>query len=123
MRIVTFKNPEGSHPRANVDKDLCQDWKSRLPIILAGYEDRDVYNLDETGLFFRALPTKSLDEKAEVAKGGKQAKQKLTVCFCANAAFEKEIKPIVIWHSKKPRCFKGKDISQMGVKYHYNKKA
>ncbi|XP_042912235.1 tigger transposable element-derived protein 4-like [Parasteatoda tepidariorum] len=44
---------------ANVDKDLCQDWKSRLPIILAGYEDRDVYNLDETGLFFRALPTKS----------------------------------------------------------------
>ncbi|XP_042907632.1 tigger transposable element-derived protein 6-like [Parasteatoda tepidariorum] len=81
---IVFKTLCGES--ANVDKDLCQDWKSRLPIILAGYEDRDVYNLDETGLFFRALPTKSLVEKAEVAKGGKQAKQRLTVCFCANAA-------------------------------------
>ena len=45
---------------------------SGLPIILASYEDPDVYNLEETGLFFSpclTLPIKSLFENTEEAKG------------------------------------------------------
>ena len=71
---IAFKTLCGGS--ADVDEELCEDWKSSLSIILAGYEDRDVYNLDETGLFFRALPTKSLVEKTEEVKRGKQAKQR-----------------------------------------------
>ena len=49
-------------------------------------------------------------------KGGKKAKQHFTVCLIANAACGKEVASI-IWKSKKPRCFKGIDVSKLAVKY------
>lgn len=117
---IVFKSICGES--ADIDEEVLTEWKSRLPLICAGYTDRDIYNLDETGLFFRALPTKTLMEKTDEAKGGKQAKQRLTVALCANAAGEKE-NPIIIWKSKKPHCFKNIDIAKLGVIWNSNKKA
>lgn len=107
---------------ADVDEDLCEDWTTRLPLLLAGYADKDIFNMDETGLFFRALPSKSMMEKSADSKGGKQAKERMTIAFCASAAGEK-VKPLIIWKSQRPRCFKGKDISKLGIHWRSNKKA
>ncbi|GBL65619.1 Tigger transposable element-derived protein 6 [Araneus ventricosus] len=41
---------------ADVDPSLCEDWQERLPLLLAGYDDEDIFNMDETALFFRAFP-------------------------------------------------------------------
>ncbi|GBL80124.1 Tigger transposable element-derived protein 6 [Araneus ventricosus] len=57
---------------ADVDESLCEDWTTRLPLLLAGYTDKDIFNMDETGLFFRALPNKSMMVKSADSKGGKQ---------------------------------------------------
>ncbi|GBM27389.1 Tigger transposable element-derived protein 6 [Araneus ventricosus] len=80
---------------ADVDPSLCEDWQERLPLLLAGYDDKDIFNMDETALFFRALRNKSMIQKSEEARGGKILKERPTISFCVSAAGEKE-KPLVI---------------------------
>ena len=71
--------------------------------------------MDETGCFWKALPEKGFGQKGKMCKGGKQSKQRFTVAFFVNAAGGKELKPIVIWKSENPRCFKRLDKSQLPV--------
>ena len=62
--------------------------------------------MDESGCFFKVLLDKRLVEKGKKGKGGKKSKQKFTIAFFVNAVREKIDEPVVIWKSKKPRCFK-----------------
>ncbi|GBM25054.1 Tigger transposable element-derived protein 6 [Araneus ventricosus] len=103
-------------------ENLCEDWQERLPLVLAGYDDEDIFNMDETALFFRALPNKSMIQKSEEARGGKIPKERRTISFCVSASGEKE-KPLVIWRCQRPRCFKEKDLNRLGVSWFANKKA
>jgi hypothetical protein len=41
---------------AAVDTSLTDLWFKRLPKLLEGYKAWDIYNADETGLFFNCLP-------------------------------------------------------------------
>ena len=93
-----------------------------MPEILRGYRTEDIYNLDETGCFWRALPEKGFGEKGKKCKGGKKFKYRVTVAFLVNAASDKE-DPIVIWKSENPRCFRGLEKSSLPVKYFQQKKA
>lgn len=107
---------------AQVNEDIVVEWKLRVPQITSGYSDRDIFNMDETGLFFKAIPDKTLTLKGEQCKGGKMAKQRLTLGLCANLCGEKE-EPIVIHTSNRPRCFKNTNMSLLGVFWCANKKA
>jgi hypothetical protein len=73
---------------------------------LEGYEPRDVYNADETGLFFNALPDRTLAYKGETCHGGKHSKDRLTVLICVNSYGSDKQVLIVIGKSSKARCFK-----------------
>ena len=46
---------------------------TRAPTLVDGYSPKDVFNCDETGLYFRALPDKTLATKSDARKGGKMA--------------------------------------------------
>ena len=81
-------------------------WQERLKILLTGYRAEDIWNEDETGCFYRALPEKTLAERKKECRGGKKAKERLTVALFVNAAGGKEL-PVVIGKSAKPICFKG----------------
>jgi len=109
---------------ADVADETVAGWKERVKTIMEGYEAKDIWNLDETGCFYRALPEKTLAQKKSVCKGGKKAKQRLTITFIANAAGGKEL-PIVIGKAAKPRCFKGiRDPSNpLGIPYYSQPKA
>ena len=50
-------------------------------------------------------------------KGKKKSKQRFTVTFIVNGAGKSESKPIVIWRSENPRCFKGIKKSTLPVEY------
>jgi len=65
-----------------------------------------VWNLDETGCFWHALPEKGFGEKGKECKGGKKAKQRVTIAFIVNATGESEGKPIVIGSQKTQHVFK-----------------
>ena len=43
----------------NVDPIVVSNWGEQLKTICEGYARKDIFNADETGLFFRALPTPS----------------------------------------------------------------
>ena len=97
-------------------------WKERLPEIRMGYDRKNIYNLDETGCFWRALPERGFVEKGKRCNGGKESKIRLTIAFLVNANGEKE-QPIVIWNSAHPRCFRGFDQTALPIKYYHQPKA
>ena len=100
-------------------------WMERLVELTRGYELSDIWNMDETGCFFKALPEKGLAEKKSQTRGGKKSKTRLTIAFFVNFAGEKAIEPLVVWRSKKLHCFKNiKRLSRLhGIYYYSNPKA
>ena len=99
---ITFKTICGESAEVNLDD--IEDWKIKLPLILKNYSPRDVYNADETGLYYRAMPNKTFSLKNEKCIGEKAAKQRLTILLCANMEGEKE-DPLVIGKCKKTALF------------------
>jgi hypothetical protein len=76
----------------------------------------NVYNADETGLYWKKMPTKSLVSKNEQsAPGFKASKSRITAMVCANITGSHKLPLLVIGKSKNPRCFKG--IKTLPVTY------
>lgn len=91
-----------------------------LPDLLKKYKPEDVYNADETGLFYKLQPDRTLTFKGEKCSGGKKSKDRLTVMVCASMAGEK-VPLLVIGKAKKPRCFAG--VQNLPLTYLGNSKA
>jgi hypothetical protein len=116
---LVFKKLVGES--AEVSAESTDAWLESLSSLLEGYEPRDVYNADETGLFFNVLPDRTLAYKGESCHGGKHSKDRLTVLLCVNSDGSDKHLPIVIGKSPKPRCFK--NVKKLPTKYHANGKA
>lgn len=117
---ISFKSVSGE--AGDVDMTVVKNWKEKIGSYIKNYEIKDIYNADETGLFFKALPDKTMTLKGEKCTGGKKAKQRLTILCCANMVGDKE-PLLVIGKSQKPRCFKGIKLEKLPVTYKANKKA
>ena len=89
----------------DVNEEVVNSWEERAQELVDDYKPEDVWNFDETGLMWRALPEKSLNEKRTRCRGGKNSKYRNTWPFFANVAGGKE-DPIVIRKSANPHCFK-----------------
>ncbi|EDV20601.1 uncharacterized protein TRIADDRAFT_5525, partial [Trichoplax adhaerens] len=89
--------------------------------IISRYELQDIYNMDETGLFYQITPDQAhflkLDDKE------RKGKTKLTIALTVNADGTDKLLPLVIGCSQKPRCFRKKSAEQFGFKYRSNAKA
>ncbi|KAL5475714.1 hypothetical protein EMCRGX_G025561 [Ephydatia muelleri] len=75
-----------------------------LPGIIEKYRPEDVFNIDETGLFYRQAPDCTLTTTAD-ERGAKKAKDCITVALAVNVTASEQLKPVVIHKYKKPRCF------------------
>ena len=85
---------------------MTASWEeTNLPTILARYQLKDIFNADEFGLFYEALPLKSLHFRGKRCSGGKHSKVRLTGMAAFNA-FGEKIPMFVIGKSDSPRCFK-----------------
>lgn len=72
-----------------------------------GLTPDQVYNADESGLFWRLLPKKTFVHRAEAsAPGRKLAKDRITFMPCANASGTHKLTMLVIGKAKNPRAFK-----------------
>ncbi|XP_057291713.1 tigger transposable element-derived protein 4-like [Hydractinia symbiolongicarpus] len=101
---ITFKEVSGES--AKVTSEMTAPWEeTTLPTILARYELKDIFNADEFGLFYQALPLKSYHFKGKRCSGGKHSKVRLTGMTASNALGER-LPMFVIGKSAKPRCFK-----------------
>lgn len=102
--FISFRALSGES--AELDKEIVENWRLVLNYITMGYAPCDVWNLDETGLFWRGLPNRSLLLNSEKAHGGKQSKERVTICFLCSSTGEK-YKPLLIGKSANPRAFCG----------------
>ena len=79
-------------------------------LVIANYPPCNIYNMDETGLYYRCLPNRShifTDETRNWVRGSKSMKDKnrLTVYFCTSATRVK-VRLSVIGTSQRLRCFR-----------------
>ena len=117
-----IKSFKVSGESASVDVEVVANYQERLPTIIGECDPSNIFNCDETGLYFRALPDKTLCAKGQSSKGVKAAKDRVTVMLACSAVGEK-LKPLVIGKAKNPRCFKNINVSQLPVHYTANQKA
>ena len=100
---------------------MTPSWdETALPTILARYQLKDIFNADEFGLFYEALPSKSLHFRRKCCSGGKHSKVRLTGMTASNTLVEK-ILMFVIGESVSPRCFK--HVRNLLCRYRSQKKA
>lgn len=117
---IVFKVQSGE--RGEVKSDTVIEWKDSIKDVCEGYSPDDIFNMDETGLFFKDTTRSTFFKKGEKCSGGKRSKQRLTVALCASMTGEK-LKPLVIGKAQKPRCFGALNVASLPVKYCANPKA
>ncbi|XP_064464657.1 tigger transposable element-derived protein 6-like [Ornithodoros turicata] len=98
-------------------KWLSDQW----PEIAAKFSPAEIFNADETGLFWQMLPNKTLDICGSTCHGGKLSKVRVTILLAANVDGSCKLRPFVIGKSKAPRCFK--NCRSLPVQYGFNTKA
>lgn len=75
---------------AAVDLDIVNEYRATLPTILQDFSADDVYNADESALFFKCLPNKMLAYKGTNCHGGKSSKERVTILPICNLSGESQ---------------------------------
>jgi hypothetical protein len=111
---------------ASADMPAAEKFIEKLKPLIheGGYDSRQVFNVDETGLFWKRLPNKTYISKAESsAPGCKAIKNRLSLLLGGNANGDFKFKPFLIYQSENPRALKGLSKSQLPVHWRSNNKA
>lgn len=88
------------------------------------YKPEQVFNADETALFWKRMPNKTFISKSEKsAPGFKAAKDRVTLLLCSNASGDCVIKPLMLYRSLNPRALKNQNKDNLPVFWRANKKA
>lgn len=76
--------------------------------VIGKYKPENVFNMDETGLYFQQLPTRCIVKRTEKSnfKGFKVAKQRISIVVSVNMNNSLQIPLLFIGKNKKPNCFK-----------------
>ncbi|XP_070611021.1 tigger transposable element-derived protein 1-like [Erythrolamprus reginae] len=88
-----------------------------------GYLPEQVFNMDETGLFWKRMPSRTFLMQDEAkAPGFKAMKDRVTLIMCGNAAGFL-LKPGLIYKSQNPRALKNRNKNALPVYWMHNAKA
>ncbi|XP_064477290.1 tigger transposable element-derived protein 6-like [Ornithodoros turicata] len=116
---IRFKKIVGE--AASADISNIDEWMDMHAAKIASYDERDVFNADETALFFQLLPSHTHALRNETCAGGKHSKVRVTVLLCCNMDGSDRQKLFVIGKSAKPRDFRS--LYSLPVHYRSNSKA
>jgi len=111
---------------ASADETAAKNYCKVLAKVIEDgeYCPDQVFNADETGLFWKKMPSRTFITKSEkIASGFKAAKVRVTFLLCSNASGARMLKPLMINRSLHPRALKGKNIAELPVHFMANKKA
>nr|XP_034953219.1 tigger transposable element-derived protein 1-like [Zootoca vivipara] len=130
-----FKTRSGIHSvvrhgeAASSDVPAAEDFATEFLEVVKtqGYLPQQVFNCDETGLFWKRMPKRTfLTQEETKLPGHKPMKdRRLTLLFCANASGDLKIKPMLVYHSENPRAYKKQKVNkdQLSVLWRSNAKA
>ena len=74
---ISFKCVCGKKKSVDINSNEMEAWQRTLSMLLKEYKHEDVYNADETAIFYRLLPDKTLELKNVNCHGGKQVSRYL----------------------------------------------
>uniref|UniRef100_UPI00358E7BA4 tigger transposable element-derived protein 1-like isoform X2 n=1 Tax=Myxine glutinosa TaxID=7769 RepID=UPI00358E7BA4 len=111
---------------ASVDAKAASEFPETLAAVIKeeGYSAHQVFNVDETGLYWKKMPHRTYIAKEEKCRPGfKPAKDRLTLLLGGNAAGDFKLKPLLVYHSENPRAFKCMSKASLPVIWKSNPKA
>uniref|UniRef100_A0A8C9SH57 HTH CENPB-type domain-containing protein n=1 Tax=Scleropages formosus TaxID=113540 RepID=A0A8C9SH57_SCLFO len=93
-------------------------------VILEGsYDPRQVFNMDETGLFWKRMPSRMLaSQEGRKVSGHETSKDRLTLLLGGNLKGDVKLKPLLVYHAENPRALKGVIKSSLPVVWRSNRK-
>lgn len=106
LRSVSLHGEAGSASALNLSEDI-----SKLRENLRDYALSNIYNMDETGLFYRLFPRTTYVLQAEGKRSVRglksmHAKDRITAYICTNADDTDKVPLSLIGKDKNPRCFR-----------------
>ena len=110
----------------SANKESVGDFKSSHSQLIEseGFVLSQVYSCDETGLYWKALPSKTLaSRKEEKAPGYKVTKERVTILACSNATSDHKLRLTMVGKAKNPRALKGLSSSAFPLKYTHQNSA
>lgn len=103
--------------RGSVKMVDVQKGRVDLKTITSQYTLDDIYNFDETALFYRLPPNKTLASCS--VSGKKESKERITLGVCCNASGTDKAKLVFISKFARPLCF-GKLFDPNNTVHYYN---
>lgn len=95
--------------------------REKLRKLLSRFTPDRIYNIDETGLFYRMPPNQTLSTKPIL--GQKKDKTRITILLGVNATGTDKLMPWVIGNAKRPRPLSRVNLERLPVRYRSNPKA
>ncbi len=95
--------------------------RMKLRRLLSQFTLDQIYNIDETGLYYRMPPNQTLSTKPIL--GQKKDKTRITVLLGTNAIGTDKLKPWVIGNAKRPRPLQRVNLERLPVHFRGNPKA
>ena len=116
LKQYTMQGEAASAPLQDLDI-----MRENLHQVLKNYAPDDIFNCDETGLFWKMRPNRTISN-GPVA-GTKQSKDRITVLFTCNATGSEKMCPLLIHKYENPRALKNINKNTLPVNYYWNSKS
>ncbi|XP_032871920.1 tigger transposable element-derived protein 1-like isoform X2 [Amblyraja radiata] len=110
---------------AGADNRSAAAFKEELHGIIADekYLPEQIFNVDETGLFWKRMPERTyIHQESRTTAGFKACTDCVTLLLGGNVSGFK-LKPLLIYHSENPRALKNVSKHLLPVYYRHNRKA
>lgn len=103
--------------KLSADSPSAEQFVNGFSAMTEGYSNDQLFNCDETGLYFKMLPGHTLASVHNRPDGTKKAKDRVTINACANASGTIKLPLLLIGKAKNPRCFRNLNKNALPVVY------
>ena len=116
VRNLSKSNVRICGERRNVPQDNVGAFLVDLQKLKDEYKDENIFNADDTALFYRLLPERTIERNHVAAAAKKFSKDRVTLLLCCSATGEK-FPPLVMGKYESPRCLRGIDHKKLPCSY------
>ena len=108
----------------SINMETVKAWKHNLSEIIKFYQPNEIFNADETAIFWKQYTKFTISPRGEKTHGFSVPKDRLSLLLCVNMIGETK-KILIVGKSMRPRCFKeiNNNTDNLGIIYKSNKNA